>query len=448
MKLLDKGLDRLYGFMSRHNYMVRPVVKADLERLHPELNQEKLCRDYYVRKIKKSLLIFAGGSLFAVLLALKAAGERQLEQDKILRRGAVTEEAQDITLKALWGGGEEEFRIQVHPLRLSEQEAEERCQDFCAQLPMLIAGNNPSIREVADNLNLQESYEGYPFTVDWRSGDVDTITSAGTVKRGAAEKEVILKADISYMDLEWQRQLSVRVLPEELTEAQRRYRDLEELLVAAEENTRTEESLILPENLGGAAIKWNRVAEDNSLALWAGALAVSVLVYVLGDRDLHEELGRQRERMRREYPDIVHKLALYIGAGMTLQGAFQKIAVEYEQRKAAGQVCSPAHEEMLYTCRELKTGVSEAKAYIHFGKRTGLQEYIRLSTLMTQNLRKGSNSLLSRLQEEADRALEARLQAGRKLSEEASTKLLVPMVLMLLVVMVMVMLPAFGTMGL
>ena len=188
--------------------------------------------------------------------------------------------------------------------------------------------------------------------------------------------------------------------------------------------------------------------EDNSLVLWAGAFVVSIVVYILGDKDLHGELEKQREYMKREYPDIVHKMALYIGAGMTIQGAFQKIAAEYEQQKAVGKIRSPAYEEMLYTCRELRAGVSENDAYIRFGKRTGLQEYIRFSTLLTQNLKKGSNSLLSRLQEEADRALAERIQMGRKLGEEASTKLLLPMVLMLLVVMVMVMLPAFGSMGL
>ena len=66
---------------------------------------------------------------------------------------------------------------------------------------------------------------------------------------------------------------------------------------------------------------------------------------------------------------------------------------------------------------------------------------------MTQNLKKGSASLLPRLHEEAERALMQRIQAGRKLGEEASTKLLIPMVMMLGVVMVMVMLPAFTAMG-
>ncbi|MDE7046257.1 MAG: hypothetical protein K2O97_14890, partial [Acetatifactor sp.] len=93
-----------------------------------------------------------------------------------------------------------------------------------------------------------------------------------------------------------------------------------------------------------------------------------------------------------------------------------------------------------------RSGVSEASAYEHFGKRTCLQEYVRLSTLLTQNLKKGNSALLERLRAEADRAGEERLQNCKRLGEEAGTKLLVPMVLMLLVVMVMIMIPACSSM--
>ena len=91
-----------------------------------------------------------------------------------------------------------------------------------------------------------------------------------------------------------------------------------------------------------------------------------------------------------------------------------------------------------------RSGVSEGRSYEHFGRRTGLQEYVRLSTLLMQNLKRGNSALLERLREEADKAWEEQLQQGRRMGEEAGTKLLVPMVMMLAVVMVMIMVPAFS----
>jgi Flp pilus assembly protein TadB len=126
----------------------------------------------------------------------------------------------------------------------------------------------------------------------------------------------------------------------------------------------------------------------------------------------------------------VAKLTLYLGAGLTVRSAFQRMAGEYEA-------------EIGFVCRQLQAGISEATAYEQLGKRTGVQEYIRLSTLLTQNLKKGNGDLLKRLREETKRAENEKIQTCKKLAEEASTKLLVPMVLFLVVVMVMVMLPAF-----
>ena len=449
MKWLNQLAQRLYSFLYGFGYLVRPAVRKDLEYLYPGESQERLCNSYYVKKIEKSLTIFLAGCVLAVLLAVKATGERKLEQGNVLRRENVLGDSKSVTVEAAFGGRKEQFEIWMDPQRLSYEEAEILCREFCEKLPILVLGENTSTNEVQGNLKLQEQYEGYPFLVEWRSGEIDCVTSGGVVRPGEQDREVLLTACINYGEQEWRQELTVRVPAETLTPKERQYRELKQQLIDAEEHTREEEYLVLPESIQGNAVKWRRVVEDYSLVLWAGALIVSGLVFVLGDRDLHARLEQQRKQMKREYPDIVHKLALYLGAGMTVQGAFQKIALDYEQYKAAGGIrSSPVCEQMLHTWRELKSGVSESVAYERFGRRTGLQEYIRLSTLMAQNLKKGSSSLLERLREEADKALAERLQSGKRLGEEASTKLLVPMVMMLAVVMIMVILPAFSSMGL
>lgn len=448
MKLLERPARYLYDFLSRHRGFISPGVKADLERLYPGGDQEELRRNYYMQKLEKTLLIILGGSVLAVLLSLRAAGERTLEPGNAVKRGAVLDEAGEVTLEAILEGGKERISICVEPVHLTPEEAEDLYHEFCESLPQLVAGKNTSLQEVNQNLDLQERYTGYPFEVEWKSDNMEYITSTGTIKPTSEETEVRLRAKVSYADLKWEQELTVKLLPEELTPQERQRRELTELLSAAEEEDRTEEYWGLPERVGDVPVRWRRAVEDNSLILWVGTLMAGVLIYQMSDRDLHDRLEKQKMHMKREYSDVVHKLALYLGAGMTLQGAFGKIAAEYERKKAGGGSRSPTYEEMLYTCRELKAGVSEASAYEHFGRRTGLQEYIRLSTLMAQNLKKGSSSLLPRLHEEAERAQAEQIQLGRRLGEEASTKLLLPMVMLLGVVMVIVMLPAFSSMGL
>lgn len=144
------------------------------------------------------------------------------------------------------------------------------------------------------------------------------------------------------------------------------------------------------------------------------------------------------------YPEMVSKLSIYLGAGMTLKAAWEKICADYELgKKDRGK--NPVYEEMNIACLEMKSGIPEGRAYEQFGRRCGIPIYSKFSTLLTQNLRKGSTKLGPLLKEESRLAFEERKNAARKAGEEAGTKLLFPMMMMLCVVMLMILLPAFMT---
>ena len=98
---------------------------------------------------------------------------------------------------------------------------------------------------------------------------------------------------------------------------------------------------------------------------------------------------------------------------------------------------------MKYTCREMESGVMESESYERFGRRCGLQEYARLGALLSQNLRKGMKGLGDILRVETIQAFEERKARARRLGEEAGTKLLAPMFLMLSIVLIIVIVPAF-----
>lgn len=68
--------------------------------------------------------------------------------------------------------------------------------------------------------------------------------------------------------------------------------------------------------------------------------------------------------------------------------------------------------------------------------------YTRLAALLAQNLSKGSANLTSMLQAEAADAFEERKHTARKLGEKAGTKMLVPMMMLLGIVMVIITVPA------
>ena len=64
---------------------------------------------------------------------------------------------------------------------------------------------------------------------------------------------------------------------------------------------------------------------------------------------------------------------------------------------------------------------------------------------MVQNVKKGNSVLLERLKEETQLAILERKNKIKTAAEEAGTKLLVPMMLMLAVVMILIMVPALNS---
>lgn len=421
-------------------------AEADLYCLYPGEGKEQLKTAYYVKKISLSLVILFVGTLLGMLVKYNSESSILLNEEGKIARGNYKEGSIKVQLRT--NRTEERdnvFQIEVAPKQLTEDQIQSLFDDFLKRMPEYILGENEALDWISYDLILEESYGDYPFLIEWESSSPGVVGSTGRVYPEKEPVPVKLTVTMLYGEIIREEVLLLQVVPVPLTGQEQKYADLENLLLQSEYDSRKEEVWSLPDEWQGEAVSWQQEVEDYSMVLWVLVIVTAVSVYVMSDQDLHKQLQQRKKLMRRDYPDIVHKLALYVGAGMTTRGAFQKIAADYEE-KGRAKTPRPAYEEMLYACRELHTGVSEGAVYEHFGKRTGLQEYIRLSTLLTQNLKKGNSTLLERLREEADRAGEERLQSCKRLGEEAGTKLLVPMVLMLGVVMVMIMMPAFSSM--
>lgn len=88
--------------------------------------------------------------------------------------------------------------------------------------------------------------------------------------------------------------------------------------------------------------------------------------------------------------------------------------------------------------------MAELEAYRRFGERCGQMKYKTFSTILIQNLQKGSRHMADLLEQEAMEAWDERKRKARVLGEAAATKLLIPMIMMLIVVMAIIMIPGIS----
>ena len=211
----------------------------------------------------------------------------------------------------------------------------------------------------------------------------------------------------------------------------------------ADGKTTYDETITLPTECEGKTIMWSEKIEDNSILILLLTLIGACVCYVVKDRELKNEMEKRSMQMLADYPQLVSQLTLYLGAGMTMRNIFEKLSKNYVKEREKGGTKHFAYEELVRAHRELTSGISESDVYERFGIRCTSQQYSRLSTLLSQNLRKGNGELLKALGEESKHAFNERMDNVRKLGEEAGTKLLLPMIMMLLVVMVIIMIPAY-----
>ncbi len=412
-----------------------PLSHADRKR--QEFDREKHRYIFYVLLLACSFAFFA---------ALDAQLDEEPAGNALLRSPPGGTE-RSLVLEADSSEGKDfgEIGVKVEPRMYTETELSALYETMLPALEKAALNGNPDADHVTKPLYLMETLQGFPFRIKWQSGDYELMDDSGRFMRNDFPAEgsiVMLKALISCQSFEREYSFPVILRTEQLTEAEQEYRDFLEAVKASLAEDPSGEKAFLPERFRGYTLSWSKPAGNTGFMILGMGILIAILMGAARENHL-EELVKERDRkLLLAYPDFVNRLSLYMGAGMSISSCLIRIAAEHGNA-AGGGGTSYLHQELKYTVNELAGGVSERDAIEGFGKRCGLPGYIKLTTLLVQNLRKGGSQLLPRLKEEAEDAFAMRKNLAREAGEQAGTKLIFPMLLMMAVVMVVIIVPAF-----
>ena len=227
----------------------------------------------------------------------------------------------------------------------------------------------------------------------------------------------------------------------EETPEESRQKELREAIEKYNEEKKDPDYYYLPEEWNGQKLEWQKPGDNTGTLIAALSFFAAVVLMLKKAKEEQEALAKRAEQLLMDYPPLILKFTLLIQAGMTARRAFQKMASDYMRTKPEKEHF--AYEAMVLACREMDSGVAELEAYRRFGERCGQMKYKTFSTILIQNLQKGSRHMADLLEKEAVEAWDERKRKARVLGEAAATKLLIPMIMMLVVVMALIMIPAF-----
>lgn len=266
----------------------------------------------------------------------------------------------------------------------------------------------------------------YPVEVRWRY-DPNCFTATGMPKRlyGQTVSTDITASIHLPSGRSLEETFSVVLAPGE---------ELSQYLVDAV--TEEQDHLSLPESVAEIPVKFYPFSTKRGEKLFYLGLFVTGIFMMQRRCKISKQYERRQSSLLTDYVDVLQLLLLYMETGCGVTQAFLQVTAEYESRKGVLQ------KELLACQRSLSTGRGISESFSDFAKACGMKEYRRLGQMLTQHARSGTQSIVTLLQQEVSQAQQERLMRAKRLAKKAETKLLFPLLLMLVVVFLLLIAPA------
>lgn len=383
---------------------------------------------------KNKILIFIVVVTVIVAVIRTVSAQNQVKQLKREGYGGGDREYSLIMEK---DGRDCEVNLTVNPKTPDEAELNKLFEDIYEKILTKMVGGNNSLSEVTGNLDFAYNTES-GVTIQYFLDDYSVINSFGEVNNKSLQspEAINISVELQYGDKYKTYKIPVVVLPGQITEEEHINTELSNRINSEDSDS---DYVKLPEEIDGKKVKFYEKKKKILPYFFAMFLIIAFLIYYYKIYNPKITKEKRDKLLITDYPEIVSKLSLLMGAGMSTYNALIKITDDY---KKIGKT-KPAYEELSVCLNRISAGIPETDAYVEFGQRCSVMCYIKLGNLLAQNISKGTDNIFQLLKEETGKAFEDRKALAKKLGEEAGTKLLLPMTMMLSVVLIIIVIPAF-----
>ena len=221
--------------------------------------------------------------------------------------------------------------IEVSERRYTTEEIQELFGRIIRRMDRLILNENQTPDHVETDLNLITEIPGEPVTVSWELDRYDVMNVKGEIQeKNIAEKGTLVKlnAVLTYTENEKEQaayQCVVCVYPKKLSGEEKIKKTVTENMKKADEKQREQETLILPERLGKNELRYYHPFHNRGKIVLTMSIMIGILLCALQKQNEKKALEDRKKQMLKDYPDIINKLTLYLGAGMTVKRAWRKV---------------------------------------------------------------------------------------------------------------------------
>lgn len=393
------------------------------------------------KKRKIMILIGVAGFLLSIMVYVDSLQNTDLK-DGIIQRNEWGGGSKNVKLVAKSENLSSNVNIEVEERKYSNEELEKLSLEAEALLKKEFFKYIGTTSNSETRFELINHLEGYPFTIRWNFKS-DYLDTSGKVLCNFdcnESHEITLEGTLIYKDFSKRIAILVKLSHKKLSELEKYIGSVNQALDEVIENTESESVIRLPEKVNGNEIIWEEEKDYTYILVFAGSIVASFIISFAYDYDEKKKKNKIKAELFDCYPDFVEKLKLFMISGLTLKKSLEKIYEEMSKNSYRKQ--KAILEELEKVINQYKNGVREEIVIENFGTECG-GPYKKLVYLLIVNLKQGNDRILGLLNEEVEKAMLLKKENAKKESDRAGIKILFPMMIMLLVVMSLIMIPAY-----
>ena len=391
------------------------------------------------KNIRLTVFVLAAGFILAGLYLAKNHG-RDYASDVLVREE--DGKTSNVKLKAESEFGEEIIDMEILSKTYSDEEIEEMKKGFDAKLKKSILANNAAFNLINSDLNLAHEIEGFPFEIEYRIRPRGIFDSKGKLIANVDEKtDFEIEITVLLDEYEEKETIVGTIIPAHRSDSELFSYKLNNYLENENENSRNNKTIVLPSELDGVEIKWEKSESNKIPAIIAMTILIAGIILFKDKLSEGENEKNRREAIISEYPEFANKYALLVEAGLTHRQVVERLGEEYKKTKKN----SPLYEEVYKAGTEVKGGCPLTEALDNMAVNCRIREITYFVSLVKRNIKKGGKDIASDIKKAAEESTKEKREIVRRKAETAGTRLLLPMVFLLMIVFVLIMVPAFDS---
>lgn len=346
-------------------------------------------------------------------------------------------------LEVARGKEKDSLKIEINNRELSKREKEKYIKAAEKEIDKSFPGKNKSIDKIKKPVVMRSEYQNGKVSATWNFSRDDLVTSKGLITNEEIKDKEMVDAVVTLAcdDMEETYNFSFVVMKPDINDQEDFVKLVQNLVKNKDRSVPEKSRYILPDSIYGEKINWKKPMEKRGEILCALGLLI-IIIWPLREKEIIKTKKKKRnEDLERDYPEIIRKLSLFVSCGITVKRSFEIIARDYSESIIGIKTeVRYGYEAVLKITRLIQSGVSEMEAYERMGRDDRI--FRKLSTILTQNLRLGTEDMQEKLEREAIDAETRERQRIRLAGEKISTRLLIPLMGILGIVMVVLMVPA------